>query len=58
MPMIVAHASHWIAQVLYLAPLVLFVGILAWTTVKQRRQRASLEPGTDAGGPAAAGHER
>ena len=56
--MVVAHAGHWIVQVLYLAPLVVFVGILAWTTLKQRRQRAALEPGADAGRPAASGHDQ
>jgi hypothetical protein len=38
-----AHAGHWIAQLLYLAPVVALVGALAWAKYKDRR-RSNHEP--------------
>jgi hypothetical protein len=32
-----AHAGHWIWQLLYLAPIVAVVGALAWAKFKDRR---------------------
>ena len=32
-----AHAGHWIGQLLYLAPVVALVGALAWAKFKERR---------------------
>ncbi len=34
-----AHAGHWLAQVAYLAPLVLLVGLLVTGKVRERRER-------------------
>ena len=55
---VLAHAGHWIVQVLYVAPLLAFVVILVRTKLKERRERAMLEPDAEAGRPAAAGHEQ
>jgi hypothetical protein len=35
--MTVAHAGHWIGQLLYLAPVVALVGALVWAKFKDRR---------------------
>jgi len=32
-----AHAGHWLVNVAYLAPVVVFLGWLGWVTVKERR---------------------
>ena len=34
---VLAHAGHWAVQLLYLLPLVLLVGILVTTKVRDRR---------------------
>jgi hypothetical protein len=34
-----AHAGHWLAQVAYLAPLVLLVGLLVAGRIRERRGR-------------------
>lgn len=36
---VLAHASHWLVQAAYLAPLVLLVGILVVNQLKERRAR-------------------
>ena len=36
---IFAHAGHWLAQVAYLAPLVLLVGAVAWGRIRDWRRR-------------------
>lgn len=33
----IAHAGHWLAGLLYFAPVVLVVGALGWQTLKDRR---------------------
>ena len=33
----IAHAGHWLVNVAYLAPVVVFLGWLGWVTVKERR---------------------
>ncbi|MDP9378466.1 MAG: hypothetical protein M3P40_13030 [Actinomycetota bacterium] len=50
---VLAHASHWLAQAIYLAPLVLLVGILVVTQVRDRRARRQPESAamTNAGAP-------
>ena len=35
--MIVAHASHWLVNVMFALPAVAFLGWLAYTTIKDRR---------------------
>jgi hypothetical protein len=32
-----AHAGHWAAQILYLAPVLAMVGALAWAKLRARR---------------------
>jgi hypothetical protein len=45
-----AHAGHWAVQVLYLAPLVVFVGLLVRAKLQERRDReAGVGPDTVAG---------
>ena len=34
-----AHAGHWLAQVAYLLPLVLLVGLLVASRLRERRER-------------------
>jgi uncharacterized membrane protein YtjA (UPF0391 family) len=34
-----AHAGHWLAQIAYLAPLVLLVGLLIAGRIRERRDR-------------------
>ena len=38
---VLAHPSHWLAQAIYLAPLVALVIILVWTQIRDRRERAA-----------------
>jgi hypothetical protein len=35
--LVLAHAGHWLAGLLYLAPVVIVVGALLWQTLKDRR---------------------
>lgn len=35
--LILAHAGHWLAGLLYLAPVVIVVGALLWQSYKDRR---------------------
>jgi hypothetical protein len=44
---IVAHAGHWAAGLLYLAPVLIVVGALMWQSFKDRRD----EPRENGGGP-------
>ena len=37
----IAHVSHWLVNVLYLVPLVLIVGMLAVSSIKDRRAEAA-----------------
>lgn len=36
---LIAHAGHWLVQVVYLLPVVGFLAWLGWTTLKARRGR-------------------
>jgi hypothetical protein len=36
-PLPIAHAGHWLAGLLYLAPVLIVVGALAWQSYKDRR---------------------
>lgn len=43
----IAHAGHWLVNVLYVAPLLLVVGVLGWQSIKDRRRvKRSGEPMT------------
>jgi len=35
---VLAHAAHWYHSVLYLAPVLLVVGLLAWQSFRDRRR--------------------
>jgi hypothetical protein len=37
MPLPIAHAGHWLVNLLYLAPVLIVVGALGWQTLKDRR---------------------
>jgi hypothetical protein len=48
--LILAHAGHWLAGLLYLAPVVIVVGALLWQSFKDRRlgdedEASDAEPG-------------
>jgi hypothetical protein len=49
--LILAHAGHWLAGLLYLAPVVIVVGALAYQSIKDRRagdeDSESAEPDID-----------
>lgn len=36
---LLAHAGHWLVNVAYFAPVVGFLGWLAWTELRGRRER-------------------
>jgi hypothetical protein len=42
--LILAHAGHWIAGLLYLAPVVIVVGALGYQSLKDRRQGEDDDP--------------
>jgi hypothetical protein len=42
-----AHAGHWLAQIAYLAPLVLLIGMLVAGKVRAHRERRRNEGVTD-----------
>jgi hypothetical protein len=37
----IAHAGHWIANLLYLVPLLIVVGMLAISSIRDRRAEAA-----------------
>jgi hypothetical protein len=43
-----AHAGHWLAQIAYLAPLFLLIGMLIAGKLRARRERRRNEGVTDA----------
>ena len=47
--MIFAHAGHWAAGLLYLAPVVIVVGALAWQSYKDRRDERHETSGDSPG---------
>jgi len=42
--LVVAHAGHWLAQLLYVAPLLIFVVILVRAKLQERRQGRVEQP--------------
>jgi len=43
-----AHASHWLVNVAYVAPLILLAGVVAWGKLTERRGgRAGTRPTQD-----------
>ena len=42
----VAHAGHWLAQMLYLLPVLAMIGMLGWAKLRERRH-----PGDEHKGP-------
>jgi hypothetical protein len=49
--LILAHAGHWLAGLLYLAPVVIVVGALVFQSVKDRRrgEEDGVDDAPDAG---------
>lgn len=46
-PMLIAHASHWLVNLLYMAPVIAFLIWLGVTTVRERRrERGNRRKGT------------
>ena len=39
-----AHAGHWIASLLYLVPVLVVVGALAWQSWRDKRRRGGSAP--------------
>ena len=35
---VLAHAGHWLVNVVYAGPVLVIVGWLAWTTLRERRR--------------------
>lgn len=35
---VLAHAGHWLVQVAYFLPVVVFLGWLSWSTIRERRK--------------------
>jgi hypothetical protein len=48
-----AHAGHWAASLLYLAPILIVIALLAVQSVRDRRR--GMQPAADAGYPNPAG---
>ena len=40
-----AHAGHWLAQMLYLLPVLAMIGMLGWAKLRQRRHPADEHEG-------------
>jgi hypothetical protein len=38
--LVLAHAGHWLAQLIYLVPLLVLVGVIVTGRVRDRRERA------------------
>ena len=36
---LIAHAGHWLASLLYVLPVVLIIAALAWQSLRERRRR-------------------
>jgi hypothetical protein len=46
---VIAHAGHWAAGLLYLAPVVIVVGALLWQSFKDRRNGREESAGNGEG---------
>jgi hypothetical protein len=51
-PVPIAHAGHWIANLLYLVPLLVVIGMLTISSVRDRRAEAAEAAGAAADPPA------
>jgi hypothetical protein len=49
--LVLAHAGHWLANVVYAGPVVVVVGWLAFTTVRERRREKAEGAAQPAVGP-------
>jgi hypothetical protein len=45
-----AHAGHWIGQLLYLAPVLAMVGAIVWSKIRGRGYSDAEEPEVSPGG--------
>ena len=48
----IAHAGHWLVNVLYLVPLLVVIGMLAISSVRDRRAEAAEAAGAPSPDPA------
>jgi len=49
--LLLAHVGHWLVNVLYLVPLVIVVGMLAVSSIRDRRAEAAEAAGDSAPSP-------
>jgi len=40
---VVAHAGHWLVQLIYLVPLAVLVGVILWGRRNERRESRSTD---------------
>jgi hypothetical protein len=45
--LVVAHAGHWLVQLVYLVPLAVLVGVIVAGRVRDRREAAQEQEGGD-----------
>ena len=38
---LLAHAGHWLSQLLYLVPVAVMAGAVGWSKLKERRKKRS-----------------
>lgn len=43
-PIPIAHAGHWIASLLYVAPVALIVAALLWQNWREKRRKGEEQP--------------
>jgi len=41
--LVVAHAGHWLVQLVYLVPLAVLVGVILWGRRNERRESRSAD---------------
>ena len=42
--LVLAHAGHWLVQLIYLVPLAVLVGVIVAGRIRDRREAATREP--------------
>lgn len=38
---VLAHAGHWLVQLLYVVPVLFVVGAIVWSKIQERREQAA-----------------
>jgi hypothetical protein len=46
--LVVAHTGHWLIWVLYAVPVLIVIGSIAVSIIRQRREADEVDEGTDA----------